>query len=196
MEGSLHSGRSPSANSSRTFFSDGSHPVVASTSPTHPQQSPPQSTDRGSSFRSSKRPQIWHFIGRLWSVVWSVRMCFGIQVRACVSGRDQSNRQRDIPDDGPSRSRRAPLRLEHPRCRTRKLLKLGRWPLAATGEGPTLRRSSGTYPQGVDSRNHCRTCTRKNRYGHRPNPAASLGRSIHTRGAFGAWRNLRERFVS
>lgn len=131
MEGSLHSGRSPSANSSRTFFSDGSHPVVASTSPTHPQQSPPQSTDRGSSFRSSKRPQIWHFIGRLWSVVWSVRMCFGIQVRACVSGRDQSNRQRDIPDDGPSRSRRAPLRLEHPRCRTRKLLKLGRWPRRA-----------------------------------------------------------------
>ncbi len=66
------------------------------------------------------------------------------------------------------------------------------WPLAAMGAGPTLRRSSGTCLPSVGSRNHCRTCTRKNRCGRRLNPAASLGCSIHTRGAFGAWRNLRE----
>jgi anaerobic selenocysteine-containing dehydrogenase len=42
------------------------------------------------------------------------------------------------------------------------------------------------------TRNRCRTCTRRNRCGHRPNRAANLGRSTHTLGAFEAWRNLRK----
>ena len=49
LTGSTQPGRKPRANSSRTRASDVGSPISASISPTQPQQSPLQSTDRGSS---------------------------------------------------------------------------------------------------------------------------------------------------
>lgn len=48
LAGSIKSGRRPASDSLRTCTRDSGQPIYASISPTHPQQSPPQSIESGS----------------------------------------------------------------------------------------------------------------------------------------------------
>lgn len=58
LTGSIQSGRRPASDSLRTCASDSGQPISASISPTHPQQSPPQSVESGSARISRTRLQM------------------------------------------------------------------------------------------------------------------------------------------